>query len=44
LGLPIALAIVQAHGGSITVDTAVGQGSTFALRVPTSGPLDREDQ
>jgi signal transduction histidine kinase len=40
LGLPTALAIAQAHGGSIDVQSAVGRGSTFALVVPTRGPGD----
>jgi signal transduction histidine kinase len=42
LGLPTSLAIAQAHGGTIEVDSAVGQGSRFALVVPTSGPEDDE--
>jgi signal transduction histidine kinase len=44
LGLPIALAIVQAHGGSIEVDTALGRGSTFTVRIPSTGPSDLEDE
>jgi signal transduction histidine kinase len=40
LGLPTALAIAQAHGGSIEVRSAVGKGSTFTLVVPTAGPED----
>lgn len=40
LGLPTALAIAQAHGGTIEVRSALGQGSTFALVVPTAGPDD----
>ena len=40
LGLPTALAIVQAHGGRIDVDSTVGVGSTFALVVPIDGPDD----
>lgn len=32
LGLPLAKAIVEAHRGSITVDSVWGQGSTFTLR------------
>ncbi len=44
LGLPIALAIAQAHGGRIEVDSTVGAGSTFRLVVPTAGPPeDRDD-
>ena len=38
LGLPIARAIALAHGGTIEVDSTVGRGSTFTLRVPASGP------
>ncbi len=34
LGLPTALAIAQAHGGTIEVASAPGQGSTFTLVVP----------
>jgi two-component system, OmpR family, phosphate regulon sensor histidine kinase PhoR len=40
LGLPTALAIAQAHGGRIDVDTAPGAGSTFTLVVPLDGPPD----
>ncbi len=43
LGLPIARAIALAHGGSIEVETAVGEGSTFTLRVPAEGPADAEE-
>jgi signal transduction histidine kinase len=38
LGLPTALAIAQAHGGTIGVDSAPGRGSTFTLAVPVAGP------
>lgn len=40
LGLPIALAIAQAHGGTIEVASQVGIGSMFSLVVPTAGPPD----
>ncbi len=34
LGLALARWIVEAHGGSITVESAVGQGSTFRVALP----------
>lgn len=42
LGLPIALAIAQAHGGRIEFDSAVGRGSRFSLIVPAIGSIDHE--
>ena len=38
LGLPRALAIAQAHGGTIDVRSRPGHGSTFTLVVPVAGP------
>lgn len=38
IGLPTALAIAQAHGGTIEVDSEVGKGSTFHLVVPAEPP------
>ena len=42
LGLPVVLGLVQAHGGAITVESVVGQGSSFRIYLPISGeaPLD----
>lgn len=34
LGLPIAKAIVEAHGGDITVSSRPGEGAIFTLRIP----------
>jgi signal transduction histidine kinase len=40
LGLPGALAIAQAHGGTIEVRSRPGHGSTFTLVVPAAGPAE----
>lgn len=36
LGLPLVKQIVEAHGGSITVESEVGRGSRFVFRLPSS--------
>jgi signal transduction histidine kinase len=42
LGLAICYGIVRDHGGSIDVDTQVGDGSTFRVRLPFSPQPARE--
>jgi two-component system OmpR family sensor kinase len=34
LGLAIVAAIVNAHGGTVSVDSAEGRGTTFTVRLP----------
>jgi two-component system, OmpR family, sensor kinase len=45
LGLAIVRAITEAHGGSVSVDTEPGRGSTFHLTIPLdpSGHLEPEE-
>jgi two-component system OmpR family sensor kinase len=38
LGLAIVASLVAAHGGTVEVLTAPGQGATFVVRLPRSGP------
>ena len=38
LGLTISKAIVEAHGGSINVESSVGKGSRFCVVLPLGGP------
>jgi PAS domain S-box-containing protein len=38
LGLSIVKGIVEAHGGTVAVDTAPGRGATFAVTLPLGGP------
>ena len=37
LGLALVLALAELHGGRVTVESVVGQGSTFTLILPWSG-------
>ena len=39
LGLPTSRRVVEAHGGSLELDTEVGSGSTFRLELPRRGSV-----
>jgi len=39
LGLSLVKAIVEAHGGTVTVDSELGAGSTFTVSLPGTGGL-----
>jgi hypothetical protein len=41
LGLSITYGIVQEHGGSITCESVVGQGTRFTLRLPLAAAVSR---
>lgn len=38
LGLTLAQRIIQAHAGTLTAESASGQGTRFIVRLPASGP------
>ena len=40
LGLPLAMRIVDLHGGSLTVDSTLGRGTKFSLRLPRTGACE----
>jgi signal transduction histidine kinase len=43
LGLAVVHGIVSAHAGSITVNSVVGKGSTFEVRLPFNGPVNAKE-
>jgi len=43
LGLPIARKIIEAHGGRLTLESVLGDGTTVRIRLPARAPIDREN-
>jgi signal transduction histidine kinase len=44
LGLYISRAIAEAHGGSLTVESELGRGTTFRLELPVRGAVDASER
>lgn len=42
LGLAISREIIERHGGSINVESSLGEGTTFTIRLPVKETCDRE--
>jgi signal transduction histidine kinase len=43
IGLAVSRQIIEAHGGSITVESELGKGSTFLIQLPTVKPGSRPE-
>jgi diguanylate cyclase (GGDEF)-like protein len=43
LGLALTKKLVELHGGTITVESSLGEGSTFSLVIPVTSPVEAKD-
>ncbi len=44
LGLALVRGLVSLHGGSMTIESAPGEGTTVTINLPVSGPSEKADQ
>ena len=44
MGLAVSYGIISRHGGQIEVESEVGEGSTFIIRLPKEPAEDRQPQ
>ena len=44
LGLPVVHGIISSHGGSIRVESKVGQGTQFEIQLPVKGPPEMRNE
>ncbi|MBI3498462.1 MAG: PAS-domain containing protein [Proteobacteria bacterium] len=42
LGLSLVRSLIELHGGEVTLDSALGQGTTITCLVPADGPADAD--
>ena len=41
LGLSISADIIRKHGGEINVESEIGNGTTFTVKLPVNSPLNK---
>jgi PAS domain S-box-containing protein len=42
-GLPLTRGVIEGHGGQLTVDSGPGRGTTFTVRLPIDGSMERSE-
>ncbi|MBL4785325.1 MAG: HAMP domain-containing protein [Cohaesibacteraceae bacterium] len=44
IGLNLCMTLVEMHDGTMTVESVIGEGSTFTVRLPLDGPKEEADE